>query len=154
MNEVQAVFRKADINDVENIIKLCNECFNEETNLEYAKRIFQETMNDDKHIYLVGIMDQKVVAHVKITIIPTIYEEMNTYAIVNHVCVKPEYRRHNLATKMLDEVFAICKEKGCKKVELWSNNFRQAAHACYKNYGFVVEDAKFFSKSVLSKEVI
>lgn len=146
MNNI--TFRKANIDDVENIINLCNECFFEETSLDYAKKVFEETKNDKNQIYIVGILDDKIVAHTKITIIPTIYEKMNTYAIINHVCVSPLYRRLNIATMMLDEVTKICKENGCVAIELWSNNFRQPAHACYKKYGFVVNDAKFFSKEI------
>lgn len=146
MNNV--TFRIATIDDVEAIIELCNECFEENTSLAYAKEVFEKTMNDENQIYLLGEMDGKAVAHTKITIIPTIYEDMNTYSILNHVCVKPEYRRHNIATKMLDEVTKLCKEKGCVAIELWSKNFRQAAHACYQNYGFVIEDAKFFAKKI------
>ena len=97
------IFRLATIDDIENIILLCNECFEEKTSLDYALRVFNETKDDKNQIYLVGIADNKIIAHTKITIIPTIYEKMNKYAIINHVCVKPEYRRHNIATKMLDE---------------------------------------------------
>lgn len=141
-------FRIANESDVESIIKLSNECFDEETSLDYAKRVFNETKNDDNQIYLIGVVNDEVVAHVKITIIPTIYEKMNKYAILNHVCVRPDYRRHNLATKMLEECNKICKDKGCVAMELWSMNFREAAHACYKNFGFHVDDAKFFSIGV------
>lgn len=141
-------FRRATDADIEGIIALCNECFDENTSLEYAKKVFEETKNDKNQIYIVGIMDGKIVAHTKITIIPTMYEKMNTYSILNHVCVKEEYRRHNIATKMLDVCTEISKEMGCVCVELWSNNFRVPAHACYKNYGFVVNDAKFFSKEI------
>lgn len=141
-------FRRATEEDVEGIVALCNECFFEETSLEYAKKSFEETKNDKNQIYLVGIADGKMVAHTKITIIPTMYEKMNTYAILNHVCVKEEYRRHNIATKMLDECTKICKENGCVCIELWSNNSRVPAHACYNKYGFEVNDAKFFSKEI------
>ena len=141
-------FREAVDTDVEEIIELCNECFDEKTNIEYANKIFENTKNDENQIYIVGTVDDKIIAHLKITIIPTIYEKMNTYSILNHVCVKPEYRRHNIATKMLQYCEKICKEKGCVAMELWSNNFRQAAHECYKNYGFIVNDAKFFSKEI------
>ena len=79
-------------------------------------------------------MDNKIIAHTKITIIPTIYEKMNTYAILNHVCVKEEYRRHNIATLMLKEIERICRLKKVKTMELWSNNVRVPAHACYKKY--------------------
>lgn len=145
---MEVSFRRAAIDDVDAIIALCNECFEEDTSLQYATKVFKETMDDKNQIYLVGIVDDKIVAHTKITIIPTMYEKMNTYAIINHVCVKPEYRRNNIATYMLDEVTKICKEMNCKAIELWSNNFRQPAHACYKKYGFIVNDAKFFSKEI------
>ena len=147
LNE-KVIFRQATIDDLDGIIKLCNECFEENTSMEYATRIYKESMSDKNQIYLVGLLDDEIIAHVKITVIPTIYENMNTYAILNHVCVKPELRRHNIATKMLDEVTKICKENKCKKMELWSMNLRQPAHACYINYGFGIDDAKFFSKEI------
>ncbi len=145
---MEVKFRKATFDDVEKIITLCNECFNEQTSLEYAKKVYKETENDKNQIYLVGLVDDKIIAHTKITIIPTIYEKMNTYSILNHVCVKPDYRRGHIATKMLEECEKISKEQGCVAIELWSNNFRQPAHACYKNFGFEVNDAKFFSKEI------
>lgn len=141
-------FKIAEYADVEGIIALCNECFDENTDLEYAKRVFKETENDKNQIYIVGLDGEKIIAHAKVTIIPTIYGKMGTYAILNHICVKNEYRRHNIASKMLDECQRIAKENNCVKMELWSMNFWEAAHACYKNYGFVVDDAKFFSKEI------
>lgn len=141
-------FRIATEKDVEAIIDLCNECFFEKTSLEYAKRIFEETKDSPNDIYLIGEAEGKIIAHAKITIIKTIYEKMNIYAILNHVCVKPEYRRHNIATKMLKEIEKICKENNCKVMELWSQNVRVPAHACYKNYGFTLDDAGFFSKEI------
>lgn len=145
---MEVSFKVATANDIEAIIALCNECFNENTSLDYAKEVFAKTQNDDNQIYLIGVVEGKIVAHAKITIIPTIYKPMATYAILNHVCVKPEYRRHNIATKMLDECERISKERNCVAIELWSMNFRQSAHACYKHYGFEVNDAKFFSKEI------
>lgn len=145
---MEVKFRIANIDDVEEIIKLCNQVFEEQTSFEFAKQVFEETKNDPNNIYLVGIVDGKIVSHAKISIIRTMYEKMNTYAILNHVCVMEEYRRHNIATKMLIEIERICKEKNCKAMELWSNNVRVAAHSCYKKYGFHLDDAGFFSKEV------
>lgn len=141
-------FKEATLEDVEAIITLCNECFEENTNYEYARQIFLQTVLDSNQVYVIGEVDNKVVAHAKITVIPTMYEKMNTYSILNHVCVKPEYRRHNIATKLLVECERISKEKNCVMMELWSNNFRKPAHECYKQYGFVKNDATFFSKEI------
>ncbi len=141
-------FNLATKEDIPGIIELTNECFEENSSLEYACKVFEETKNDPNNIYIVGKIDDKIVAHAKATVIITMYEEMNTFAILNHVCVKNEYRRHNIATKMLDEITKICLEKNVKELKLWSNFFRKAAHACYKRYGFVMDDAGFFSKVI------
>lgn len=140
-------FRIMKKDDLEKVINLCNLCFEENTNMDYAINMYEKTKDDENQIYVVGEIDKDIVAHLKITIIPTIYENMNTFAILNHICVKPEYRRHGFATKMLQFTEEICKDKNCVCMELWSKDFRTAAHACYKEYGFVIE-APFFSKKI------
>ena len=145
---MEVIFRLATRADLGDIIALTNECFGEDTPLEYAEKIWSQTENDPNTIYLNGYLGDQLVAHVRIAIIPTIYEEMNTFAILNHVCVKPDVRRQHLGTKLLDETFKICRERGVKTIELWSKNFRVAAHALYHKYGFEVMDAKFFSKDL------
>lgn len=141
-------FRIATAADLSDIIALTNECFDEHTSLEYAQKIWSENADDPRQIYLNGYLEDELVAHVKISIIPTIYEEMNTFAILNHVCVKPSVRRQHLGTKLLDETMRICRERGVKTIELWSKNFRVPAHALYHKYGFEVVDAKFFAKEL------
>lgn len=141
-------FSIATIDDVEKIVDLCNECFSENTSYEYAREVFEKTKDDPNQIYVIGSLDGKVIAHTKITIIPTMFEGMETYSILNHVCVKEEYRRHRIATNLLNEVTKICKEKGCISIKLWSGNFRKAAHACYKDYGFEPFECGFFQKKI------
>lgn len=141
-------FNVATIDDVDEIINLCNECFFEKTDKKYAKEVFEKTKDDLNQIYVIGRLDGKVVAHTKITIIPTMFEGMETYAILNHVCVKEEYRRHKIATHLLEEVTRICKERGCLSIKLWSGNQRKAAHACYKDYGFEIFECGFFQKKI------
>ena len=145
---MEVKFRIATEQDIADIIALTNECFEENTSLEYAKQAWQETANDPNSIYLNGYAGDRLVAHMRIAIIPTIYQDMNKFAILNHVCVRPDMRRHHLGTQLLDAAFQICKERGVKTVELWSKNFRVPAHAMYHKYGFEVVDAKFFSKDV------
>lgn len=146
---MEVEFRIAGFEDLRAIVNLCNEIFNESTQIDEAQRIYNETKNNKDNIYLVGLVNNEVVAHMKITIIRTIYDSMNNYAILNHVCVKEEYRRCGIATKMLDYGTNICLNRGCSSLKLWSNNYREAAHACYKEYGFIVEDAKFFKKDIV-----
>ena len=141
-------FKIATIGDIDGIVALCNECFDENTSLAYARKVFEENKLDRNQIYLIGVLNGVIVAHAKINVIPTIYEGMNTYAILNHICVKPNLRRAHIGTMLVDECFKIAKQYNCKCVELWSKNFRVAAHGLYHKYGFDVMDAKFFIKNV------
>lgn len=45
-------FKIATEEDLEGIIQLCNECFNETTSMEYATKMFEATKNDPNQIYL------------------------------------------------------------------------------------------------------
>lgn len=140
--------RRMTLDDLAETIKLCNLCFEEKTRLDYAKKRYLKGLVDQNQIYIVATIDDKIIAHMRLQIIETMYESMGSYAMINHVCVHPEYRRHQIATKMLNFASKICKDKGCKTMTLWSKNKRTAAHACYLNYGFSIEDAKFFIKEL------
>jgi len=141
---MELVFRFAKLEDLREIVDVCNLCFEEKTDYEKASQIFQNTYWDSNQLYLIGVLDGKIVAHTKITIVPTIFDEMGTYAILNHVCVIPDYRRHHIADHMMDIIKKICKSKGCTSIKMWSCNFRQPAHKCYLKNDFEVVDAKFF----------
>lgn len=140
--------RKMTLEDVPKTIKLCNLCFEERTSYEYAKKRYLKGLLDQNQIYLVAEVDGVIVGHLRIQIIETMYESMGSYAMINHVCVHPDFRRLGIATKMLNVTNKICKDNKCKTITLWSKNKRAAAHSCYINYGFDVEDAKFFIKKV------
>ena len=133
---------------IEGIIKLCNECFEENTSVKKALEIYSKNKNDPNQIYLVAICNNEIIAHTRIAIIPTIFDGMDTFAILNHVCVKNEYRKHKIGTKMLQLVEKVCKERGCTSLKLWSNNSRVPAHTCYKKFGFISNDSTFFSKEI------
>lgn len=145
---MELIFKGLEEKDIEKTIDLCNKCFDEKTDYEYAKKVYLETMHDSNNIYVNGFCDGIIVAHAKLTIIKTIYKPMATYGILNHICVDPEYRRHHIGTYLLDVMFKLAKDNNCNAIELWSKNFRTAAHACYKRYGFKLVEAGFFSKEV------
>ncbi len=138
-------FSLADASKIRGIVDLCNEVFEEHTDYDEALKLFNENRLDRNQIYVIGEYEGKVIAHTRIAIIPTMFKEMGTFAILNHVCVKPEFRKHHIATKMLEVVRTVCKNHECKEIKLWSRNFRVPAHTCYKNFGFVADDSTFFS---------
>lgn len=145
---MEVKFREASFGDVSNLIKLCNECFEENTDLVRAQKLFLKTQDDDSQIYLVGVCNGEIVAHAKITIVYTIYEKTDVFALLSHVCVKESFRGCGIATKLLEKCESISKTKGCTEIRLWSTNFRQAAHACYRKCGYIAADAHCFYKKI------
>jgi len=148
MEKIKADFKIATKADVPKIIALCDECFEGKTPLEFALQSFERTEHDPNNVYLNGWVGGKLVAHTKITIIQTMYQPMCSYSIINHFCVAPKFRRHNIATQMMDVCIKISKQSGCRKVSLWSRNWRTDAHGFYGNYGFENIDAGFFEKKI------
>lgn len=146
--DIDVKFSLADVSKVKGIVELCNLVFEENTNYDEAILIFNENKTDSKQIYVIGEHEGKVIAHTRIQIITTIFNDMGTYAILNHVCVHPDYRKHHIATKMLEVVKKVCENHNCCAMKLWSRNFRIPAHECYKKFGFKPDDSTFFSYEI------
>lgn len=141
-------YKIMDFSELPRTVNLCNLCFEEETKIEDAEKIYKAQKNDENHIYLIGILNGEVVANLKITIIETIYRGLGTYAMLNHICVHPDYRRQKIGTNLVEEAYKICKRRNVKAVSLWSLNHRSIAHQFYKKLGFTSDEAKFFIKNI------
>lgn len=140
-------FKLAQKKDIKSLVDLINECFNEETAHPFAQKIFNQTERDPNQLHLIGINDEnKLVAYCKITIIPCIFSPTETYAILDHVCVKPDFRREHIGTHLLEVAEATAKEHGAHSFVLWSKNSCKAAHALYKKIGFEIFDGPIFEK--------
>lgn len=66
---MEVTFREMKKKDVPEVVALCNEVFKEETSLEYAMKTYKKHRKDPNSIYIVGVVDGKIVSHLKITII-------------------------------------------------------------------------------------
>ena len=55
-------FKALELEDLQSTIDLCNLCFDEVTDYDYAKKVFLETRNDSNNIYINGIVEGKVIA--------------------------------------------------------------------------------------------
>ena len=69
---MEVIFKSMEERDIEATLALCNKCFDEFNDYEYAKKVYIETMNDSNNIYINGVLDGKIIAHAKLTIIKTI----------------------------------------------------------------------------------
>ena len=135
---MEVVIRKYEDNDLETLNGLLQQVYN-------CKRPGNVTPNN---IELVAVLDNKVVGY---TILSKLYDVINNiyYGHINYVCVLEEYRNKKIATKLLEEVFIICKNEKIKYIELTSNSSRIVAHHLYKKLEFNIRETNVFRKEII-----
>lgn len=102
----------------------------------------------DNNIELVAVVDKKVVGYL---ILNKLYDVVCGiyYGHINFYCVLEKYRNKKIGTKLLEEVFNICKKEDIKYLELTSNSSRVAAHHLYKKFGFNIRNTNVFRKELI-----
>ena len=102
----------------------------------------------DNNIELVAVVDKKVVGYL---ILNKLYDVVCGiyYGHINFYCVLEKYRNKKIGTKLLEEVFNICKKEDIKYLELTSNSSRVAAHHLYKKLGFNIRNTNVFRKEII-----
>ncbi len=102
----------------------------------------------DNNIELVAVVDKKVVGYL---ILNKLYDVVCGiyYGHINFYCVLEKYRNKKIGTKLLEEVFNICKKEDIKYLELTSNSSRVAAHHLYKKLGFNIRNTNVFRKELI-----
>ena len=102
----------------------------------------------DNNIELVAVVDKKVVGYL---ILNKLYDVVRGiyYGHINFYCVLEKYRNKKIGTKLLEEVFNICKKEDIKYLELTSNSSRVVAHHLYKKLGFNIRNTNVFRKELI-----
>lgn len=102
----------------------------------------------ENNIELIALKDNKIVGYL---ILSKNYDVIDNiiYGYINYVCVLEQYRNHDIATKLLEKVFEICKQDNIKYVELTSNKHRVAANNLYTKLEFKIRDTNVFRKEFL-----
>lgn len=134
---MKVIIRKYKKKDLDSL----NEILKESYNLEKSGR-------KSNNIELVAWCDEKVVGYL---VVNRNYDSINGiyYFHINYVCVRSEYRNQGIATKLLQEVFKIAKDKNISYIELTSNKKREVAQHLYQKNGFSIRDTNVFRKEIL-----
>lgn len=137
---MKVLIRKIKHSDYIEIINLYNEAF--EKNIMY-------------HDIDVGKNEDIIVAEIESGVVGTLTIDYlmdrmqgKNYAIINNVCVKKEFLKTGIGTKLMENAIKLCQERGCSYIKLTSNTSREAAHALYKKLGFKIIDTCVFKKEL------
>lgn len=116
--------------------------------LEEAFQVVKVGTREKEDIELIAVLEDKVIGYL---LLNRCFDSVRgfTYFFVAYVCVKKEFQGQGVATKLLEEVFSICKKENISYLELTSNPSREAAHHLYAKLGFQVRNTTVFRKEFL-----
>lgn len=102
---------------------------------EYTKSHLAEELQSRNAVVLLAYVDGKPAG------LTNCFEGFSTFQCkpllnIHDIAVLPEYRRRGIASRLLEEVEAIARERGCCKLTLEVLEGNKAAQAAYARFGF------------------
>jgi len=148
-------YRKATINDIDNLAKIrsifCMEAANcseiERGKLEIAnKTYFDSAFADDSFIAWIALDNDKIIATsgLSFSIVPPNPKNLTgKVAYITNMYTFPEYRKQGIGMKLLGKVIEEAENRGYKKITL---NATDMGRPLYERYGFkdVIGDMVFY----------
>jgi ribosomal protein S18 acetylase RimI-like enzyme len=93
------------------------------------KRDIERKLKVNSEWFLVGTLDGEVIASCMAG-----YEGHRGW--INYLAVSPKYRRHGLATRMMNEAEHLLKKAGCPKINIQIRSTNREVIEFYKSVGF------------------
>ncbi|MBR1815965.1 MAG: GNAT family N-acetyltransferase [Lachnospiraceae bacterium] len=141
------IYKKATIDDLETLLKTRIEVLRAANELEddinmdkvkqESKKYYIKSLHNNMHTaYLVFDNDSFVGAGgiSYFSVMPTYHNPTGKKAYIMNMYVRQDYRRHGIATKMLDLLVEDAKMKGINAISLEATRMGKPL---YENYGFV-----------------
>ena len=136
-------YRQATIEDLPAIVRLLADDFLgttreriEDPLPESYIKAFEEITSSDTNELIVVESGGEIVGTMQLTFIPGISQLGAKRLLIEAVRVDGKYRGRGIGKQMMQWAIERAKEKGCKTVQLTTNNERKDAHRFYESLGF------------------
>lgn len=131
--------RRARLDDLDAILDLIRrDSFSyqkEDASADYV-RAFREIESHPDNELIVALRDDQVIGTLQVTFIPGLSFQGGWRAQVEAVRVRGDLRNLRIGTRLMEWVIARARERGCKLVQLTTNNARVDAQRFYRRLGF------------------
>ncbi len=105
--------------------------------LSEARAVFRRIGTYPDYKIFVATRDSAVVGTFALLIMDNLVNGGLPSGVVEDVAVAAEYQGQGIGKKMMHFAFERCRQRGCYKLVLSSNEKREAAHRFYESLGFV-----------------
>lgn len=130
INRADVKIINADFDKVDEIFRLEKELFNNKSigDTAWNVEMINSILSNDNYIKFVAMIDDKVAGY----IICEVTDEIN----ISRVAVAEDFQNHGIATKLINYIFEIAKERNVNvSLEVCENNIK--AYKLYSKLGFV-----------------
>ena len=104
---------------------------------------FNAIQDDPHHRLLVAVDGEEIVGTIQVSFVPGLPDGGAWRGMLESVHVRADRRGQGIGARLTEHGIALCREKGCKMVQLTSNKKRTDAHRFYERLGFTASHAGF-----------
>lgn len=97
---------------------------------------WEEVAADPHQLPLIAEQDGRVVAYLQLSIIPGLSFRGLCRGLIESVRVASDLRGQGIGEALIRHAVDLCRERGCRLVQLTSTNERRDAHRFYERLGF------------------
>jgi ribosomal protein S18 acetylase RimI-like enzyme len=139
--------RQLTIEDLDSLLKLLEQLWpGKSIDANAVKKVIEKGFGGNYQIYICATKNKKLIGYCSLTIKNSLWVLANL-GNIDELVVDSEYRNQGIAQMLMNEMEAIAKHRGCKRLELDSAFHRTNAHAFYEKQGFE-KRAWLFTKEI------
>lgn len=122
--------------DLRKLAKIYEQFWGEQSDVGNMRELFDSIVGRDDYILLGDEEDGKLVGSVTGIVCQELYGRCSPFLVIENMIVDEGYRRRGIGRKLLAELEARAREKGCRQVILVTEQDRQDACTFYESVGF------------------
>ena len=104
---------------------------------------FDAMAKDANQVMLLAELNGELAGYLQITFIPGLSRKGAWRGLIESVRVATRLRGKGIGGRMLERAIGICRERGCRLVQLTSDKTRTEAHRFYGRLGFIASHDGF-----------
>ena len=139
-------FRRLTASDLPSLLELYRQldADDAESTAEHSIEVWKEIERNPDIRYFGAVDGGRVVSSCYAVYIPNLTRGNRGICFIENVITDKEYRKQDLASRMIDMAVSFAKERHCYKVILQSGMSRTEAHRFYESKGFNGTSKKAF----------
>lgn len=136
-------------NDLENLIPLYKEFWDEDSDLLKMKETYKQIVKDPNHIILTAVEKGILIGTISGIVCRSLYGDCSPFLVIEDFIITEKYRGKGIGKKLLSAIEEAGKVKGCNQAILVTETNRKDAQRFYESCGFPAGKNVGYKKSLI-----